>query len=597
MWLKNYLRSLTSTSTRRPPIRRRPLGWWTRFDALEDRCMPSAYSIVRIPFAPQDVNNNGQVGGGASLWHDGTLIDLGVGGANAINDAGQVVGRSGNAAFLITPEDTDGDGAPDRWYRDDNQDQVNDLMTVLPFLAAYDINSSGQVVGDKYGPQDHAVLWQNGQLIDLGPGVAYGINDAGQVVGADYYSSLFNFLVSPEDTNGDGTPDLWYRDTNSDGVNDLMATLGQWGTLFNHDSAINAGGQVVGLDGYFSFVWTPSEPNGSSGTMEYLGPSDLNGGDFDTSDINASGRVVGNKWWSTSGEGGGSAGSVGMLWENGDFYDLADLLPADSGLSYLSYAKAINDSGWIAGDALTDSGTDFSFVMIPTGERLPQYVRIGDAAVSEGHSGMVSATFTVTMAKPSSQTVTVSYGTADSGGYYTASAGSDYQAASGTLTFAPGETTKTITIQVIGDRLGEQKETFYVNLNNLTGAIITGGQGTGTIADDEPRISIGDVTKREGRKNTTQFTFTVTLSAAYDQTVTMSFRTADGTATTSDTDYVARTGTLTFAPGETTKTITIEVKGDTKKEADETFYVDLFGLSSNALFTKSRGFGTILNDD
>jgi len=597
MWLKNYLRSLTSTSTRRPPIRRRPLGWWTRFDALEDRCMPSAYSIVRIPFAPQDVNNNGQVVGGASLWHDGTLIDLGVGGANAINDAGQVVGRSGNAAFLITPEDTDGDGAPDRWYRDDNQDQVNDLMTVLPFLAAYDINSSGQVVGDKYGPQDHAVLWQNGQLIDLGPGVAYGINDAGQVVGADYYSSLFNFLVSPEDTNGDGTPDLWYRDTNSDGVNDLMATLGQWGTLFNHDSAINAGGQVVGLDGYFSFVWTPSEPNGSSGTMEYLGPSDLNGGDFDTSDINASGRVVGNKWWSTSGEGGGSAGSVGMLWENGDFYDLADLLPADSGLSYLSYAKAINDSGWIAGDALTDSGTDFSFVMIPTGERLPQYVRIGDAAVSEGHSGMVSATFTVTMAKPSSQTVTVSYGTADSGGYYTASAGSDYQAASGTLTFAPGETTKTITIQVIGDRLGEQKETFYVNLNNLTGAIITGGQGTGTIADDEPRISIGDVTKREGRKNTTQFTFTVTLSAAYDQTVTMSFRTADGTATTSDTDYVARTGTLTFAPGETTKTITIEVKGDTKKEADETFYVDLFGLSSNALFTKSRGFGTILNDD
>ena len=597
MWLKNYLRSLTSTSTRRPPIRRRPLGWWTRFDALEDRCMPSAYSIVRIPFAPQDVNNNGQVVGGASLWHDGTLIDLGVGGANAINDAGQVVGRSGNAAFLITPEDTDGDGAPDRWYRDDNQDQVNDLMTVLPFLAAYDINSSGQVVGDKYGPQDHAVLWQNGQLIDLGPGVAYGINDAGQVVGADYYSSLFNFLVSPEDTNGDGTPDLWYRDTNSDGVNDLMATLGQWGTLFNHDSAINAGGQVVGLDGYFSFVWTPSEPNGSSGTMEYLGPSDLNGGDFDTSDINASGRVVGNKWWSTSGEGGGSAGSVGMLWENGDFYDLADLLPADSGLSYLSYAKAINDSGWIAGDALTDSGTDFSFVMIPTGERLPQYVRIGDAAVSEGHSGMVSATFTVTMAKPSSQTVTVSYGTADSGGYYTASAGSDYQAASGTLTFAPGETTKTITIQVIGDRLGEQKETFYVNLNNLTGAIITGGQGTGTIADDEPRISIGDVTKREGRKNTTQFTFTVTLSAAYDQTVTMSFRTADGTATTSDTDYVARTGTLTFAPGETTKTITIEVKGDTKKEADETFYVELFGLSSNALFTKSRGFGTILNDD
>jgi hypothetical protein len=89
----------------------------------------------------------------------------------------------------------------------------------------------------------------------------------------------------------------------------------------------------------------------------------------------------------------------------------------------------------------------------------------------------------------------------------------------------------------------------------------------------------------------------VTLSAAYDQAVTMSYRTVNGTATTSDNDYVARTGTLTFAPGETTKTITIEVKGDSKKEAYETFYLDLFGLSSNALFTKTRGVGMIVNDD
>ncbi len=62
-----------------------------------------------------------------------------------------------------------------------------------------------------------------------------------------------------------------------------------------------------------------------------------------------------------------------------------------------------------------------------------------------------------------------------------------------------------------------------------------------------------------------------------------------------DTD--AKSGTLTFAPGETTKTITIEVKGDSKKEANQTFYLDLFGNSANALFTKNRGIGTILNDD
>jgi len=87
------------------------------------------------------------------------------------------------------------------------------------------------------------------------------------------------------------------------------------------------------------------------------------------------------------------------------------------------------------------------------------------------------------------------------------------------------------------------------------------------------------------------------VEAAYDQAVTMSFRAVNGTATTSDGDYIAKTGTLTFAPGETTKTITIVVNGDSKKEANETFYLDLFGNSSNSLFTKSRGIGTILNDD
>ena len=83
-------------------------------------------------------------------------------------------------------------------------------------------------------------------------------------------------------------------------------------------------------------------------------------------------------------------------------------------------------------------------------------------------------------------------------------------------------------------------------------------------AAGEPRRS-----KVEGKnRKTTLFTFTVTLSAAYDQAVTLSFRTVDGTATTSDSDYIAKTGTLTFAPGETTKTITIEVKGLQKRGRD-----------------------------
>jgi hypothetical protein len=224
----------------------------------------------------------------------------------------------------------------------------------------------------------------------------------------------------------------------------------------------------------------------------------------------------------------------------------------------------------------------------------PPSIRIGDANITEGHAGTAAASFTVTLSAPSTEAITVAYATADG----TATAGSDYQAAPGTLTIPAGQTTGTITVLVNGDRLGEPNETFFVNLGNPTNATLADGQGVGTIVDDEPRISISDVSRKEGQKNqTTLFTFTVTLSDAYDQPVTMSFRTADGTARTSDQDYVARTGTLTFAPGETTRTITIEVKGDSKREASDTFYLDLFGLSSNALFTKSRGLGTILNDD
>jgi hypothetical protein len=224
----------------------------------------------------------------------------------------------------------------------------------------------------------------------------------------------------------------------------------------------------------------------------------------------------------------------------------------------------------------------------------PPSLAINNVSLTEGNSGTTNAVFTVSLSAASSVPVTVNYATADG----TAVAGQDYVAVSGTLTFAPGETTKTIAVPVIGDRIAEANETFLVNLSSAANAAIATGQGVGTILDDEPRISISDVSKKEGnRGQTTQFTFTVTLSAPYDQAVTLSFRTVDGTATVSDNDYVARSGTLTFNPGEITKTITIVVNGDSKREPDETFFVDLFANSTNSLFSKSRGIGTILNDD
>ncbi len=224
----------------------------------------------------------------------------------------------------------------------------------------------------------------------------------------------------------------------------------------------------------------------------------------------------------------------------------------------------------------------------------PPTIGIGDSSIVEGNSGTKLMVFTVSLSADYGQPVTVHYQTANG----SAAAGSDYTAASGTVTIPAGQTSKTFTIAVKGDRLPEPTETFAIKLSAATNATIVDSQGIGAIVDNEPRVSISDVTKAEGQKGkTTLFTFTVTLSAAYDQAVTMSYRTVNGTGTTGNDDYVAKTGTLTFAPGETMKTITIEVKGDSKKESNETFYLDLFGLSSNALFTKNRGIGTILNDE
>jgi hypothetical protein len=118
-------------------------------------------------------------------------------------------------------------------------------------------------------------------------------------------------------------------------------------------------------------------------------------------------------------------------------------------------------------------------------------------------------------------------------------------------------------------------------------------------------VSIDNVTRQERTgTTTTPFTFTVTLSAGANQPVTMSYRTVHGSAQDwantpwpHQNDYVTKTGTLSFAPGETSKTITIDVKADNTKEGDELFHVELLDDGSNALRISVFGIGMILNDD
>ncbi len=107
---------------------------------------------------------------------------------------------------------------------------------------------------------------------------------------------------------------------------------------------------------------------------------------------------------------------------------------------------------------------------------------INDITLTEGNSATTAATFTVSLSEASVQTVTVNYATADD----TATAGTDYQSSTGTLSFAAGQTTQGVSVQVNGENLSEEDESFFVNLSNPTNATLFDAQGEGTITNDDP---------------------------------------------------------------------------------------------------------------
>src|SRR5436189_155927 len=140
-----------------------------------------------------------------------------------------------------------------------------------------------------------------------------------------------------------------------------------------------------------------------------------------------------------------------------------------------------------------------------------------------------------------------------------------------------GRKKQTVTVMVTGDSAPESTEQFFVDLSGAVNASIDNGTGTGRILDNDTRtLSINDVTVVEGDGGPTNAVFTVTLSAAAAAPVTVNFATRNNSAI-SGTDYTARTGTLTFAPGPTTQTVTVVVAGDFVPEATEVFLVDLSG--------------------
>ncbi len=221
-------------------------------------------------------------------------------------------------------------------------------------------------------------------------------------------------------------------------------------------------------------------------------------------------------------------------------------------------------------------------------------LRIDDITITEGTGSIKSAIFTVSLAPVSGRTVTVNLATANG----TAVQPGDYASTTGMLTFDAGETSKTITISIFGDNVDENNETFRVNLSGATNATIVDSQGQATITDDDPlpTLSIADANPvSEDGAGAHNALYVVTLSGPTNRTVTVNYATTGGTAT-SGVDFTPVSGTMTFSPGQTKKTIVVPVLADNVAEANETIRVSLSSPVFAAI-SDSVGQGTITDND
>ena len=300
--------------------------------------------------------------------------------------------------------------------------------------------------------------------------------------------------------------------------------------------------------------------------------------------------------------------------EGRNFFDSEQYLAtyADIAAAGVDAAAHYLASGAAEGRTLfleTATGTDVSTAQTPT---TTPTISIATASVAEGDSGTTDLTFTVSLSEASTSAVSVAYASKDG----TATAGTDYTAASGTLSIAAGATSGTITVPVTGDTTNESDETVRVTLSSPTNGVFadsaSSATATGTITNDDaltPTLSIADASLDEGNSGNSNMTFTVSLSAATTNAVTVAYAVDAATGTTSTQaitsalsgqDVATTSGTLTIEAGSTSGTFNVPIIGDTTVEENETFTVSLTS-PTNAVFASSatslQATGTIVNDD
>ena len=224
-------------------------------------------------------------------------------------------------------------------------------------------------------------------------------------------------------------------------------------------------------------------------------------------------------------------------------------------------------------------------------------ISVANGSVVEGSTGTAILNFTVSLSAPNKDPVTVNFATSDG----SATAGVDYVAASGTVTFPSNTISQTVPVSVNGDAIFENDETINITLSNPTGATIAQAAAIGTITDDDSvSLAIADATVAEGALgSSTPLVFTVTLTGNSSVPVSVNYATANVTAVAPG-DYLASSGTLNFAVGESTKTISVTINGDNEVENVENFAVVLSGLNPvnpRVVLGRATATGTIGNDD
>ncbi|MFM6043720.1 MAG: Calx-beta domain-containing protein, partial [Dolichospermum sp.] len=231
-----------------------------------------------------------------------------------------------------------------------------------------------------------------------------------------------------------------------------------------------------------------------------------------------------------------------------------------------------------------------------------------NANQTEGNSGSKAFTFTVTRAVNTTGVNNVNWAVTGSG--TSAANATDFVGGvlpSGTVSFAAGETSKVITVNVQGDTTVEPNENFTVTLSNPTnGATITTATAIGTIQNDDvavPTLAIAatNANQTEGNSGSKAFTFTVTRAVNTTGANAVNWAvTGSGSNAANATDFVGGvlpSGTVSFAAGETSKVITVNVQGDTTVEPNEDFTVTLSNPTNGATITTATAIGTIQNDD